>query len=589
MEHGRFDPPHDFAECQRLLAELTAQNALLEQRLAAAQEALAAAERRATDLSHAFQQQQATVEALQAQLQNAAEQIALFKRALYGRRSERYTHSPDQKTLLDPETLGDEPAVEHCDLAASTTDGAAPAESPSARARAPRRKRFEFPQFLAKKTIEHTLPAEELPCSCCGRERTIVHRLTSRQIEFEPATGYLAENVRCVYACSHCCEGAAMQAADKPPTVNEKGLFGASALGWIANEKFSLHVPTYRLQESLYSMVGQWFSRDVLGESLRRCGDALWPLQSLIRRRLFGGDVLHVDETTLRMLAPGTGATALCYLWGYAGGRQSPYVTFDFREDRGREGPQALLAGYSGYLQSDGYSVYETLVQHSQGRLIDVACWAHARRKFDEACLVTGDPLAHEMLGWIQQLYDLEDRARDLSAEERKSLRGQLASPILARMHARLTSAAPGLRPKSKLAEAAGYALNRWHGLTRYVRDGRLSIDNNLIERLLRPVAIGRKNWLFVGSPRGGETVATLFSIVQSARRNLVSTLPYLVDILRVAPRLPADDLTAWEPLLPDVWLAAHPESKQAGREEEFRAAAQRRSRGRAARRMKTA
>ncbi len=221
--------------------------------------------------------------------------------------------------------------------------------------------------------------------------------------------------------------------------------------------------------------------------------------------------------------------------------------------------------------------------------MIDVACWAHARRKFDEACLVTGDVLAHEAMGWIRQLYDLEDRARELSPEARRSLREEVSRPILDRMHERLKSAAPGLRPKSRLAEAAWYALNRWDGLKRYVQDGRLAIDNNLIERLLRAVAIGRKNWLFVGSPTGGETAATLLSIVQSARHNLVSTFPYLTDVLQRAPSLPADDPAAWEPLLPDRWLAAHPEHKLSDREAEFQAAAARRRRSRAARRKAVA
>jgi hypothetical protein len=248
-----------------------------------------------------------------------------------------------------------------------------------------------------------------------------------------------------------------------------------------------------------------------------------------------------------------------------------------------------VLATYRGYLQTDGYVVYTSMVKASAGRLVDVACWAHGRRGFEEAIPATSHPLVHEAMVWIQQLYDLENRARLWSADERRALRQTEALPILARMKARFEEVQPTLRPTSKLAEAIGYMLNRWDAFIRYTGDGRIQIDNNIIERLLRPVAVGRKNFLFFGSEKGGKTAATLYTLVQSARRNCVDVWPYLTDVLRRLPAIAPTDTSALEDLLPDRWVAVHPEHRLEQREEESREAQARRRRKRTARRAATA
>jgi hypothetical protein len=217
--------------------------------------------------------------------------------------------------------------------------------------------------------------------------------------------------------------------------------------------------------------------------------------------------------------------------------------------------------------------------------LVDVACWAHGRRGFEEALHTTNALLVHEALVWIQQLYDLEDRAREFSADERRALRQEEAVPILQRMKARFLEVRPTLRPKAKLAAAVDYVLNRWEASVRYTSDGRIPIDNNLIERLLRPIAVGRKNYLFFGSEKGGQTAATLYTLVQSARRNCVDVWPYLTDVLRRLPAIPPTDTAALETLLPDWWLQTHPEHRLTERVEESREAQARRRRKRAARR----
>jgi hypothetical protein len=374
--------------------------------------------------------------------------------------------------------------------------------------------------------------------------------------------------------------------SEKPPQPVEKGLFGPSALAWMTDAKFVRHLPLYRQQELLYSMTRLWFDRSLLSGAMQRVADVFEPLHGLIRSSILASFAINADETRARVLRPGTGKVHEGYLWAYAGDTEHPHVWFDFRPDRSRASPEEFLADYVGGLQTDGYSAYVTVVKNSEGRLVDLGCWAHGRRGFDEACAVTSHIAAHEALAWIGQLYDLEDRARLWSAAERYRLRQEEAVPILQRLHARLTEVRPTLRPSTKLADAIGYVLNRWPAMIRYTEDGRYAIDNNVIERMLRPSAVGRKNYLFFGSDEGARSAAVIYTIVQSARRNLVETLPYLTDVLRRLPALAADDVAGLAELLPDRWLRAHPEHRLEDRQEEFRAAGARRRQRRAVRRM---
>lgn len=214
-----------------------------------------------------------------------------------------------------------------------------------------------------------------------------------------------------------------------------------------------------------------------------------------------------------------------------------------------------------------------------------MGCWAHARRKFDEALCTTSHPLLHESLAAIGQLYDVEDRAAALSDEDRRALRRSESQPILARLHERWTAARGELRPSTKLSEAVQYALARWPTLLRYLDDGRLAIDTNHLERQMRPLALGRANWLFLGRETAGPTAATLYTVIQSARLNHVDVLPYLTDVLRHLPAVAADNKAGLDQFLPDRWLAAHPEHRVVERERESHEAQRRRRTRRAARR----
>lgn len=374
----------------------------------------------------------------------------------------------------------------------------------------------------------------------------------------------------------------------KAPQALEKGILGPTVAAYVLELKFGRHMPYYRVQEMLLGPLKQWLSRPLLCGLMHRTAEALVPLVNLIRDRVLASFLVHADETTMPLIDRESHKPLTAYLWGYAAEVDFPYVYYDFRDSRSADGPLAVLQNYRGYLQTDGYSAYTMVVRESDGKIRDVACWAHVRRKFDEARFTTGHALLHEALGWIQQLYDLEDRARSCSAEDRLRLRQAEALPILDRMQKRFDAVAPGLRPSSKLAEAVEYVRNRWESLRRCTSDGRIPIDNNLVERLFRGIAVGRKNYLFVGSQDGGTTAARLYTIVQSAKRHNLALSPYLNDVLRRVPLL-VEAAAPLDCLLPDVWAKEHPEHVLAEREEESRQARDRRDRRRATRRAAVA
>ncbi len=560
MEHGRSDLPENLVECQRRIGEL---------------ESLVL-------------QQQATIEQYREQLERATEQITLLKKALFSPRRERYVDSPDQKRLFTPEhvdgTGGDENV-------ADASEEASDEEPPPARNRSLKRhgKRIVFPQFLPRQRREYLLLPDERPCGNCGTDRVVIRTRVTEQLEIEPPRAYVVEHVRYTYACPSCREGDQVVTTQKPPQAVQKSPFGASMLAWLVAAKFARHLPVYRHQEILGGPLKLWLSRPLLCGLLRATSEGLRPLEARLRESVLASALLQADETPVRFLGKIVGRAASGYLWAYAGDDAHPYVFYDFQPTRSRDGPEKILATYEGYLQSDGYSVYTGLVRDSNGRLRDAACWAHGRRGLDEARYTTSHPLLHEALGWIQQLYDIEDRTRDLSPDERRAVRRRESAPIVERMRQRFLDVRSELRPTSKLAEAIDYFMNRWPAFKRFLEDGRIPLDTNCVERLLRPVAIGRKGYLFFGSLNGGRTAATLYSIVQSARRNNVDVLPYLTDVLRKLPQITAGEQPpepqALEALLPDRWAAAHPEHVLAERVEESREALARRRHRRAARR----
>jgi len=554
-------------------------------------------------------ERQAAVDQLHAQIELLKEQNALLRKALYSRRRERYLPSADQKLLFDPEMLDGESGETGLAESSAPPDSEAEAEedgkatSTSKPAKRGKRKRFEFPQFLPVRRFEHPLPAEELSCPCGCGDRIILGEKVSRQLEIQRETAYVAEHVRYVYGCRRHRDGEHLVTTDKPAGVNDKGVFGPSALAYLGQAKFERHLPLYRLQEELESATTMWFNRSVLSNAIVRTGTFMRPVWDLMREEVLRSFYLRIDETTAKVLRPGAGKAGQVYLWVYVGDDKHPYQLFDYHLNRSRAGPGEILGDFRGGLLTDGHSAYKALIQESSGALVDLGCWAHARRRFDEALAVTSHPLAPEALAWIWKLYDIEDRMRDASAKDRLTVRRRESVPILQRLYARLVEVRPTQRPSSKLADAIGYLLNRWDAMTRYTTDGRYEIDNNAAERALRPSVIGRKNYLFFGSDAGGAAACVWYTIIQSARHNHVNVLPYLNDLLVRLPQIvpeyltvgdarsPYDSLSdvqraALRALLPDRWLKQHPEHRQEERQRELDQAQRQRRNRRSARRL---
>jgi transposase len=286
-----------------------------------------------------------------------------------------------------------------------------------------------------------------------------------------------------------------------------------------------------------------------------------------MRQRVLRSSVIWTDDTTVRVLDPeAEGGSRLARFWAYIGDPAHPYSVYDFTNDRRRAGPQQFLAGYRGFLQADAYGGYDGITLGSDGRIVRVACGAHIRRKFHDA-RSSKPHHAAQMLEWFRQLYDIEDRARELAPAERLALRQTEAVPVLARMRAYLEELHASELPKSTLGQAVTYALNQWEAFCRYADDPRLTIDNNVSERTLRAQAIGRKNWLFLGAAQGGPRAAVFYTILASAKRHRLEPWAYVTGLLL--------HLNAEEPdldsLLPDCWAARHPEHVLTHRLEEAR------------------
>lgn len=352
--------------------------------------------------------------------------------------------------------------------------------------------------------------------------------------------------------------GAVVIAAVKPAPPIAKGLPGPGLLAHLIVSKYVDHLPLHRL-ERVYERQGLLLPRSTLCDWLAACAQLLRPLYERLIAVVLQSRALHTDDTPVKMQEPTSHLLHTARLWGYLGDAAHPYNVFDFTQTRQRDGPQQFLKNYRGYLHADAFSGYDRLYvpdpQTTAARIIEVACNAHARRKFYEAR--TSDGLrSHQALAYYRQLYELEAHARELdfTEEQRRQMRQELSVPILNQFHAWLEAQRSQVLPKSPIMEGIGYALNQWTALVRYTEAGFLAIDNNAAEREMKRIAIGRKNWLFVGSPRGGQTAAVLFSFASTCQRLGVEPWAYLQDMLTRLPALAAGSL---DELLPDRWQAA--------------------------------
>jgi hypothetical protein len=352
-----------------------------------------------------------------------------------------------------------------------------------------------------------------------------------------------------------------VKGASPEPKLVEGGRYGFGVAAEVLNNKFALHLPLYR-QQDLLASAGVEFSRSTLCDLVRVAAERLQPLAEQMRRWVLQSELLWTDDTPVPLIIDG--GTQQARFWTYLGDASHPYDVYDFTTSRKRDGPATFLRGFRGYLHADAYGGYDGVYLDSKGGIIEVACWAHARRKFFDAR--NAQPReAHQAMSWIQQLYDIEDRALGSDPQTRQTLRLREAVPILNRMEAWLKEQAPRALPKSLLGKAITYAHNQWQALQRYTEDGRLTIDNNPSERRLRAQAIGRKNWLFLGSEQAGPRAAVFYTILSSAKRHDLDTWAYLRDVLERLARGEAN----LDDLLPDRWKQAHPESVRTYRQHE--------------------
>jgi len=548
--------PDDLAACQEQLRVAREQQAALLQRL--------------RDLEHQLDETCGTTEELKRAYDCLKEEYLALKRLLFGPRRERLPEAPGQGHLFDAETAVSAPP-------APTPDETETAAAPRTRRRTEHGRR-PIPDHLLRQDVPHDVPEADRTCPC-GRARTKIGEDVTEQLDYVPGKIIVLRHVYPKYACSCCQDG--VTAAPTAPAPIAGGLAAPGLLAFVIVSKFFTHLPLYRQQDD-FARAGLFFSRSTLCGWISQCAEVLRPLVALMHAEVLKSDVIQGDETPVPVLDRTRASTRKGYIWTTIGDRDHPYTTCHYTDSRSRDGPAEFLKGFEGFLQTDAYSSYESVVLKSGGTIVPVGCWAHGRRKFFDARLSQPREV-HYILGLIAQLYEIEDEINGSSDDERLAARQARSVPILKRLEEFLREQQKLALPKSQYGEAMGYVLNRWESMLRYTSDGRLEIDNNHSERTLRPVAIGRKNWIFFGSDRGGETAAICMSILASARRHGIEPVAYVSALLTA---LSADEVDL-RALLPDVWIAAHPAHfMQYRRDEADRAACARRHR-RANRRAK--
>jgi transposase len=383
-------------------------------------------------------------------------------------------------------------------------------------------RRSEFPRHLPVVRTTSELKEEERTCACGGQLEEFGEEV-SRELE-RVETTVVHELARKKYACSRCQEG--VVTAPWRGKVIDKGLLGPGFLAHLIVERFQNHLPYYRL-EGQYRAEGLELSRSVLCASMARCAELLEPIAAAIKKEILAAPVVHTDDTPVTLAQSSQGGSRQARVWTYL--TPAGRYWYDFTESRARDGPARVLADFRGYIQADAYSGYDRLFL--PGGATEVGCWAHARRRFVEA-EATEPVLAKEAIDRMRDLFAIESAATGLSAEARACLRREKAAPLLEELHAWLEVKATEVLPKSPMGQAITYARNQWQALKRYVDDGRLEMTNNAAERALKPIAIGRKNWLFFQREGGGWTACILMSLLMTAKAAGVNLGDYFRDVL---------------------------------------------------------
>lgn len=539
--------------------------------------------------SKALAAQAETIRQLQLSLERIQAQLAVHLRARFGQRSEVVdpaTLLPFAQDALQSMLTAGEAVSEQV-----KAEAAGASEEPSSAKDKPKRK--PLPAHLERVRIVHALPEAQRKCPCCGEVACKSGEATSERLQYVPARVFVEQHVEEKYACPTCrnngcgrpgCEGQILQ-AKKPPQAIEKSMVGAGLLAQIAVGKYGDHLPLHRMEDIL-PRHGIELTRSTLCDWMMEAAELLVPLVALAKQVILQGKGVQLDDTTVQMQEPGKGRTTTARCWVYQGDELHRLTVFDFQPNRDAEHPENWFEGiaFPGHGQGDAYLGYNPLFakDRPEGPLVPVGCWAHVRRKFFDA--KKADPRANEILFLIQKLYAVEKRAKAKAGlhedgpthaggkdpkgkmvtgaqveklwEARKTLREESLQIIEGQIKPWLDGMQAQALPRSPMGEAVGYALNQWPRLTEYARHGHVEIDNNAAERSLRCVAVGRKNWMFVGSPRGGRTLATMMSVIASAKHHGHEPYAYLRDLFE---KLPALRERGWpevelRKVLPDQW-----------------------------------
>ena len=492
--------PNDLAEAHALIAELTKQ----------------------------LERSERKVDALQLRLEKLAHR-------LFGRSSEKGTGSDAQGVLAFDTSEGE--------VAIDTSDEAVVETEVKSHRRRKHPGRHALPEDLPRETVELEPLPEDLQCKGClaGKEQIGADR--TETLEYVPASFFIREYVRPKYACRSCENGVVQ--ASLPHRPIEKGRPEPGLLAHVVSSKYADHSPHYR-QEQIFARHGVYVTRRTLSEWSGAVADLLEPVARTIFAQILESRWIQSDDTPIEVRDPAESPQYRNgHMWVYRG--EQGDVGYDFTWKRNRDGPARILEGYRGYLQADAAPAYDDIYAGNE-QIIEVGCWAHARRYFKDA--VSSEALAAtQVLTWIGELYGVERHAKREKLDEsaRLELRHSRARPVLGKLHAYLLAQQQRVLPKSPVAKAIGYALRQWRALERYTEDGALAIDNNGAERAIKPLVLGRKNWLFIGSEPAAHRTAVLLTLVNTCKAHQVDPFVYLRDVIErvsVHPISRIDELT---------------------------------------------
>lgn len=473
----------------------------------------------------------AELKAAQLKIQALTLELAHHRRVRFGHKNEAL--SPEQRDLFQ-ETL-------------DTDHGAIEAEieqaAPAVRAKRVPTGRQPLPEHLPR--IEQRHEPESCTCGQCGRALVKIGEDVSEQLDVEPARFFVLRHIRPQYACRAC---ETVTAAPIPAAVIDGGLAAPGLLAWVTTQKYLDHLPLYRI-EKISQRQGVGIARSTLAEWVGRVGVALQPLADRLAELLKQRSVLHADETPVAQLDPGKGKTHRAYLWTYRSNdldSAPPIVVFDYQPGRSGRHVQDFLADWRGDLMVDDYAGYKALFREG---VTELACLAHARRKFFEIDAANPHSMCRAALARIAELYAIEQQARDWDAVVRADLRQREAQPKLAALRAWMIECRLAVADGSGMARALDYSLKRWSAIERYAQDGLRPIDNNPVENAIRPIALGRKNWLFAGSERAGKRAAAIQSLLATAKLNGIEPYAWLKQTIEQLPAWPNSRIDELLPL----------------------------------------